>query len=81
MLTVVAVTYGPHRAEQAVTTGVLGEGPRGGLGEFNWSLQHLDTGGVYGQTIELGQGVHWEIGAEVAGSAIASQRDSKTLLA
>jgi putative transposase len=54
---------------------------RGSQGEFNRSLQHLDTGGVHGPAIELGEGVHRKVGAQVARSAFTSSRDSKTLLA
>jgi len=53
-------------------TGLVHHSDRGVQGEFNRSLQHLNTGGVYGQASGLGQGVHWEIGTEVTGCTIAS---------
>jgi hypothetical protein len=54
---------------------------RGSQGEFNRSSQHPDTGGVDGQTIELGQGVHRKVGAEVTRCAVAPTRSAKTVLA
>jgi putative transposase len=52
----------------------------GTQGEFNRSSQHLDIGGVCGKTIELGQRVHRQIGAEVTRCAVASTRSAETIL-
>lgn len=50
-------------------------------GEFNRWSQHSVRGGVDGQTIELGQGVHRKICAEVTWRAFAPKRSPEDLLA
>jgi putative transposase len=72
-----AMANGSRRA----STSTIIHSDHGSQGEFNRSLQHLDTGGVHGPAIELGEGVHRKVGAQVARSAFTSSRDSKTLLA
>ena len=45
---------------------------RGALGGFNWSLQHLEGGGVDGQASGVDEGVDGPVGDEVAGCAVAA---------
>jgi putative transposase len=42
------------------------------LGEFNWSSQHLDRGGVDGQASGVDEGVDGQVGDEVAGGAVVA---------
>jgi len=53
---------------------------RGSRGGFNWSLQHLDDGGVDGQASGVDEGVDRALTDEVAGCAIASSRDPAAVL-
>ena len=54
---------------------------RGSQGEFNRSSQHPDAGGVHGQTIELGQGVHRKVGVEVTRCAVTPTGSAEAVLA
>ena len=54
---------------------------RGVQGEFNRSSQHPDIGGVNGQTIELGQGVHRKVGVDIAWCAVTPTRSAEAVLA
>jgi putative transposase len=58
-----------QRAEDARTILHSDHGSQGG---FNWSSQHLDHGGVDGQTSRVDEGVDWPLADEVAGEALAS---------
>jgi hypothetical protein len=42
------------------------------LGGFNWSSQHLDRGGVHGQTSGVDAGVDGQGADEVARQAVAA---------
>ena len=53
----------------------------GSQGGFNWSLQHLDDGGVDGQASWVDEGVDGKGSNEVAGEAIASTRRGAPVLA
>ena len=44
----------------------------GTQGEFNWSMQHLDRGGVDGQASWVDEGVDGSVADEVAGCAVAA---------
>jgi hypothetical protein len=44
----------------------------GSQGGFNWSSQHLDRGGVHGQTSGLDAGVDGQGADAVAGEAVAT---------
>ena len=54
---------------------------RGGQGGFNWSSQHLDRGGVYGQASRVDDGVDGQVADEVAGAADASPGRGAAVLA
>jgi putative transposase len=54
---------------------------QGSQGEFNWSSQHLDHGGVNGQASGLDDGVNGAVTDEVARCTFASQRDRARILA
>jgi|SRR5450830_1719111 hypothetical protein len=54
---------------------------RGSQGGFNRSSQHLDRGGVDGQTGRVDEGVDGQVGDEVAGGAVASSRSRARVLA
>jgi putative transposase len=51
--------------------GVVFHTDRGSTGGFNWSLQHLDRGGVDGKATWVEYGVDGAFADEVAGSAVA----------
>jgi hypothetical protein len=50
-------------------------------GGFNWSSQHLDRGGVYGQASGVDEGVDGQGADEVAGGAVAASRCRAVVLA
>jgi hypothetical protein len=54
---------------------------RGSQGEFNWSSQHLNHGGVNGQASGVDEGVDGAVTDEVAWRAIVSQGDRARVLA
>jgi putative transposase len=54
---------------------------QGVQGEFNWSSQHLDRGGVDGQANGVDEGAYWAVADEVAGGAIASAGGRARVLA
>jgi hypothetical protein len=56
-------------------------GDHGTQGEFNWSSQHLDRGGVDGQANGVDEGAYWAVADEVAGGAIASAGGRARVLA
>jgi transposase InsO family protein len=60
---------------------VIFHSDRGTQGEFNWSSQHLDHGGVNGQASGLDDGVNGAVTDEVARCTFASQRDRARILA
>jgi hypothetical protein len=49
--------------------GVIFHSDRGCLGGFNWSTQHLDSGGADGQASGVDDGANGAVGDEVAGCA------------
>src|ERR1700694_821037 len=51
------------------------------LGGLNWSSQHVDRGGPYGQASWVDDGVDGQGADEVAGEAIASPRRGAVVLA
>jgi putative transposase len=51
--------------------GLVHHSDAGWRGGFNWSSQHLDRGGVHGQTSGMDAGVDWQGADEVAGQAVA----------
>jgi putative transposase len=53
----------------------------GSQGRFNWSSQHLDTGGADGQASGLDEGVDGQGAAEAAREAVASPRCGAVVLA
>jgi HTH-like domain len=53
----------------------------GSQGEFNWSLQHLDSGGVDGQASGMDEGAHEPVAPEVAGTPISSAGGRARVLA
>jgi hypothetical protein len=66
------ITDGSDRWRDAFEGQVLGEPERGVLGGFNLSSQHLDRGGVHGQTSWVDAGVDGQSADEVAGHAVAA---------
>ncbi|WP_255343531.1 IS3 family transposase [Glycomyces sp. NRRL B-16210] len=62
-------------------SGAIFHSDRGSNGGFNWSLQHLDRGGVDGQTSGMVEGTDGPVADEVAGGAVASPRRGATVLA
>jgi putative transposase len=54
---------------------------RGSQGGLNWSSQHLDRGGVYGQAGRVDDGVDGQGPDEVAGEAVAASRRGAVVLA
>ncbi len=48
---------------------------------LNWSSQHLDRGGVYGQASGMDEGVDGQGADEVAGEAVAASRRGAAVLA
>ena len=61
--------------------GTILHADHGSQGEFNWSSQHLDHGGVNGQASGLDDGVNGAVTDEVARCTFASQRDRARILA
>jgi putative transposase len=53
----------------------------GSQGEFNWSSQHLNYGGVNGQASWVDERVNGEVTDEVAGCALASKGSRARILA
>jgi putative transposase len=51
--------------------GLVHHSDAGSQGGFNWSSQHLDRGGVHGQTSGMDAGVDGKGADEVAGQAVA----------
>jgi putative transposase len=54
---------------------------RGSQAGLNWSSQHLDCGGVYGQASWVDDGVDGQGADEVAGEAVAASRRGAIVLA
>jgi putative transposase len=52
--------------------GLIHHSDAGSQGGFNWSSQHLDRGGVHGQTSGVDAGVDGQGADEVAGQAVAA---------
>ena len=52
--------------------GLVHHSDRGSQGEFNWSLQHLDVGGVDGQASRVDEGVDGAVADEVAWRAVVA---------
>jgi putative transposase len=63
------------------TEGLVHHSDAGSQGGFNWSSQHLDHGGVDGQTSRVDEGVDWPLADEVAGEALASPGRGAAVLA
>jgi transposase InsO family protein len=62
-----------RRASSSFTAqGLIHHSDAGSQGGFNWSSQHLDCGGVCGQTCGLDESVDWSVSDEVAGGAGAA---------
>ena len=61
--------------------GLVAHSDRGAQGEFKWSSQHLDRGGVDGQASWVDEGVDGEVADEVAGGACSSARGRARVLA
>jgi transposase InsO family protein len=61
--------------------GVIFHTDRGSQGEFNWSSQHLNYGGVNGQASWVDDGVDGQVADEVAGCALASKGGRARVLA
>lgn len=51
--------------------GLIHHSDRGSTGGFNWSLQHLDFGGVYGKASGMDESVDGALCDEVAGCTVA----------
>ena len=66
---------------RAITSSTVIHSDHGSQGEFNWSSQHLDHGGVNGQASGLDDGVNGAVTDEVARCTFASQRDRARILA
>jgi hypothetical protein len=58
----------------------IGHSDHGAQAGFNWSSQHLDHGGVYGQASWMDDRVNGTVADEVAGGAAASSRDRARVL-
>jgi putative transposase len=67
--------------EGAGVAGCIVHSDRGSQGGFNWSLQHLDRGGVDGQARRVDAGVDGQGADEVAREAVAATRCGATVLA
>jgi hypothetical protein len=52
----------------------------GSQGGFNWSLQHLDLGGVDGQASGMDEGTDGPVADEVAGTAVGQPARAATLV-
>ena len=61
--------------------GLVAHSDAGSQGEFKWSSQHLDRGGVDGQASWVDEGVDGEVADEVAGGACSSARGRARVLA
>lgn len=64
-----------------VAAGLIHHSDAGSQGGFNRSSQHLDRGGVHGQTSWVGDGVDGKVGDEVAGRTNASAGGRARVLA
>jgi putative transposase len=54
---------------------------RGAVGGFNWSSQHLDSGGVDGQAGRVDDGAYWALADEVSWCSVASTGGRAQVLA
>ena len=70
-----------RQREGADLAGLVHHSDRGAQGEFKWSSQHLDRGGVDGQASWVDEGVDGEVADEVAGGACSSARGRARVLA
>jgi putative transposase len=61
--------------------GLIHHSDQGAQGGLNWSSQHLDRGGVYGQAGGVDEGVDGQGTDEVAGASDASSGDRAVVLA
>jgi putative transposase len=61
--------------------GLVIHSDRGVQTGFNWSLQHLDLGGVDGQASGMDGGVDGALADEVAGAPVVAQRGAAGVLA
>jgi putative transposase len=61
--------------------GLIHHSDAGSQGGFNWSSQHLDSGGVDGQACGVDDGVDRPVADEVAGCAVASPGGRTRVLA
>lgn len=61
--------------------GLIHHSDQGSQGGFNWSSQHLDRGGVYGQAGWVDAGVDGQGAAEVAGGAVVAAGRGAAVLA
>lgn len=68
------------RARGGHATGVIFHADRGCQGGFNWSSQHLDPGGVDGETGGL-EGIDRQGADEVSGGAVVAAGDRARVLA
>ena len=64
-----------------VGEGIIHHSDAGSQGEFNWSSQHLDRGGVYGQASWVDEGDDGQGADEVAGEAVVASRRGAVVLA
>jgi transposase InsO family protein len=67
--------------QRRVKKGSVVHADHGTQGEFNWSSQHLNYGGVNGQASWVDERVNGEVTDEVAGCALASKGSRARILA
>ena len=70
-----------QRKPDTATAGLIHHSDQGSQGGLNWSSQHVDRGGPYGQASWVDDGVDGQGADEVAGEAIASPRRGAVVLA
>jgi putative transposase len=68
-------------ARRRPPAGLIHHSDQGSQGGFNWSLQHLDRGGVDGQAGGVDGGVDGPVGDEVAGGAVVAPGGAAGVLA
>jgi hypothetical protein len=61
--------------------GLVWHSDQGSQTGFNWSLQHLDLGGVDGKAGGMDGGVDGPLGDEVSGAAVVAQGGPAGVLA
>jgi putative transposase len=66
---------------RAPEPGLVHHSDQGSQGGFNWSSQHLDRGGVYGQASGVDERADEQGADEVAGEAVAASRRGAVVLA